>query len=88
MSDGMGRERAYLSSHATNRYFIPNWGIKLYTVVSSQELRGRNKVVGYIQKREGMSADMSSLNMCYGVGGLLTLLHFCLEVCKNIEVTE
>ena len=26
MSDGMGREPAYLSSHATNRYFIPNWG--------------------------------------------------------------
>ena len=26
MSDGMGREFAYLSSHATNRYFIPNWG--------------------------------------------------------------
>ena len=30
MSDGMRRELAYLSSHATNRYFIPNWGI-LYT---------------------------------------------------------
>ena len=29
MSDGMGREPAYLSSHATNRYFIPNWGIEL-----------------------------------------------------------
>ena len=26
MSDGMRRELAYLSSHATNRYFIPNWG--------------------------------------------------------------
>ena len=26
MSDGMGREFAYLSSHATNRYFIPNRG--------------------------------------------------------------
>ena len=26
MSDSMGREFAYLSSHATNRYFIPNWG--------------------------------------------------------------
>ena len=32
MSDGMGRELAYLSSHATNRYFIPNWGI--YTQLS------------------------------------------------------
>ena len=27
MSDGMRRELVYLSSHATNRYFIPNWGI-------------------------------------------------------------
>ena len=62
--------------------------IKQYTIVSSQELRGRNKVVGYIKKREGMSADMPSLNMCYRVGGLLTLLHFCLEVCENVEVTE
>ena len=25
MSDGMGREFMYLSSHATYRYFIPNW---------------------------------------------------------------
>ena len=31
MSDGMGRELVYLSSHATNRYFIPNWGIKEQT---------------------------------------------------------
>ena len=26
MSDGIGRKFTYLSSHATNRYFIPNWG--------------------------------------------------------------
>jgi hypothetical protein len=31
MSDGMGRELAYLSSHATNRYFIPNWGMFLHS---------------------------------------------------------
>ena len=29
VSDGMGREFTYLSSHATNRYFIPNWGNSL-----------------------------------------------------------
>ena len=34
MSDGMGREFTYLSSYATNRYFIPNWG-KIYTEVSA-----------------------------------------------------
>ena len=27
MSDGMRRKLVYLSSYATNRYFIPNWGI-------------------------------------------------------------
>ena len=32
MSDGMGREFMYLSSHATNRYFIPNWGISCYFI--------------------------------------------------------
>ena len=32
MSDGMGREFTYLSSHATNRYFIPNWGIILLLI--------------------------------------------------------
>ena len=31
MSDGMGREFMYLSSHATNRYFIPNWGKDYYS---------------------------------------------------------
>ena len=40
MSDGMGRELAYLSSHATNRYFIPNWG-KLLTSDEGLKQRGR-----------------------------------------------
>ena len=35
MSDGMGREFTYLSSHATNRYFIPNWGIILSPLYTS-----------------------------------------------------
>ena len=34
MSDGMGREFTYLSSQATNRYFIPNWGTQLYLKIS------------------------------------------------------
>ena len=32
MSDGMRRELVYLSSHATNRYFIPNWGTIMASV--------------------------------------------------------
>ena len=35
MSDGMGREPAYLSSHATNRYFIPNWGNYFLLIIYS-----------------------------------------------------
>ena len=37
MSDGMGREFTYLSSHATNRYFIPNWGSKYYSKAANWE---------------------------------------------------
>lgn len=33
MSDGMRRELVYLSSHATNRYFIPNWGIIYFSLL-------------------------------------------------------
>ena len=36
MSDGMGREFAYLSSHANNRYFIPNWGIKYKDTIKKE----------------------------------------------------
>ena len=41
MSDGMRRELAYLSSHATNRYFIPNWGIYLHSPCRLNPIYGR-----------------------------------------------
>ena len=44
MSDGMGREPAYLSSHATNRYFIPNWGTTCIGYVVSGKLTVGDKV--------------------------------------------
>ena len=37
MSDGMRREFTYLSSHATNRYFIPNWGIIFITLYTRKK---------------------------------------------------
>ena len=40
MSDGMGREFTYLSSHATNRYFIPNWGLNSKIKQFRAQLRG------------------------------------------------
>ena len=42
MSDGMGREPAYLSSHATNRYFIPNWGINCEVAGGCAWCQGEN----------------------------------------------
>ena len=38
MSDGMRRELVYLSSHATNRYFIPNWGINTLLNIGEDEV--------------------------------------------------
>ena len=35
MSDGMRRELVYLSSYATNRYFIPNWGIEIKKTIGA-----------------------------------------------------
>ena len=40
MSDGMRRELVYLSSHATNRYFIPNWGIQYELKKAYETLEG------------------------------------------------
>ena len=40
MSDGMGREFTYLSSHATNRYFIPNWSIYISPSKLKPKLHG------------------------------------------------
>ena len=37
MSDGMRRELMYLSSYATNRYFIPNWGIYYVNFIAFME---------------------------------------------------
>ena len=43
MSDGMGREFTYLSSHATNRYFIPNWGTLYVTKGCSISISNNKK---------------------------------------------
>ena len=55
MSDGMGREPAYLSSHATNRYFIPNWGSSF----------GGMKTIGY---KVSKKRSFSEILMTVGIG--------------------
>ena len=57
MSDGMRRELVYLSSHATNRYFIPNWGITLSAMkVTNTEhtaINGNQSISHIPDKRKG-----------------------------------
>ena len=49
MSDGMRRELAYLSSHATNRYFIPNWGnYTKQTMVAYMSEEDLNRLCAYV----------------------------------------
>ena len=70
MSDGMGREPAYLSSHATNRYFIPNWGkystknSKSYASqwVFSLKKRENSTYYGRTSKATCNSTDKSTYN--------------------------
>ena len=52
MSDGMGRELiVYLSSHATNRYFIPNWGILyLFCCLKWRVKTFEIEVTGFLKK--------------------------------------
>ena len=50
MSDGMGRELAYLSSHATNRFFIPNWGKDLSYEAYENAVLAYTDVDDYISK--------------------------------------
>ena len=52
MSDDMGREFVYLSSHATNRFFIPNWGdiYKLFSDNTCSSLLIFREINKYPQK--------------------------------------
>ena len=73
MSDGMGREPAYLSSHATNRYFIPNWGNFYTSLAAVKAVGGGNIPSGDISVREletqynikYFPIDDKSLYACY-----------------------
>ena len=56
MPDGMGREFAYLSSHATNRYFIPNWGM----YVRKKHNRSGTTSVVVVSKASGKYKEIKS----------------------------
>ena len=64
MSDGMGREPAYLSSHATNRYFIPNWG---YTMTATAPgVDSVTVTVKIIQPVERMTPNYDEIRLRVG----------------------
>ena len=65
MSDGVGRELAYLSSHATNRYFIPNWGkvlenapTKLKVTVNVNDADWQKIQELFAKERQWMNSEM------------------------------
>ena len=67
MSDGMGRELAYLSSHATNRYFIPNWGkvlenapTKLKVTVNVNDADWQKIQELFAKERQWMTSQMQT----------------------------
>jgi len=66
MSDGMGREFMYLSSHATNRYFIPNWGIILsYVFWRVPELFPFvSELFGLVPELSGLVSELSQHPSC------------------------
>ena len=61
MSDGMGREPAYLSSHATNRYFIPNWGNVCLSISGCPMLWACMLVVNIPVKSEAQSKNFFTI---------------------------
>ena len=63
MSDGMRREPAYLSSHATNRYFIPNWG-KVFQ--NRKEFYNDNDI--YFPKRITLTPKYRNQDLLYPQG--------------------
>ena len=65
MSDGMRREFTYLSSHATNRYFIPNWGkvlenapTKLKVTVNVNDADWQKIQELFAKERQWMNSEM------------------------------
>lgn len=56
MSDGMGRELAYLSSHATNRYFIPNWGI--YCVFGNNFMNEGSRLYSRVYEEDSITLNL------------------------------
>ena len=63
MSDGMGREPTYLSSHVTNRYFIPNWGKYIFSAnvrkkpAVCSKFRESTKAIGNIKSVSPLSPN-------------------------------
>ena len=77
MSDGMRRELVYLSSYATNRYFIPNWGY-IYNQYAQEFFRAQYEADNdeaaacrrYAEKTDGSTSGRWDKDFCrtFGLG--------------------
>ena len=101
MSDGMRRELVYLSSHATNRYFIPNWGMEYLSggnldqhILSHGKLSCREALDIAIQIGEALKCmhaqhmlhlDLKPLNVMRGEDGHIVLIDFGLSKCFGAD---
>ena len=75
MSDGMRREFTYLSSHATNRYFIPNWGNNLVFIHTSKVRKKDDTTKQYIMYFNKDIADYQAfINVQLSIFNLLRYL--------------
>ena len=63
MSDGMRRELVYLSSHATYRYFIPNWGKRLYKNIHVVQLKKRLLGSKFLKRFDRVFWDSKNLTV-------------------------
>ena len=72
MSDGMRRELVYLSSYATNRYFIPNWG--------------NNFGINDLEICKELSADISNMPESLGTNENTTQTDGCVPILMVIGI--
>lgn len=76
MSDGMRRELAYLSSHATNRYFIPNWGKEFDAEMAKNAVQSTPDVPKRRRKRMMSDAEVITILICFHFNSYRNFKHY------------
>nr|WP_302958781.1 helix-turn-helix domain-containing protein [uncultured Prevotella sp.] len=76
----MGRELAYLSSHATNRYFIPNWGKTIDTETLLLKVESHEHRIGIMENllrdaKQVLTLEEAALFMGISKSSLYKMTH-------------